>query len=127
MYFWPKLKNRFPQKLKQIGKVSYFSIHAWHLGYLLPCVMALMQGKSEKLYRILFDKIKEKARERDSLCDLNLIKDDDKRAVELLDYFTETWIEGNFEISEWNNPTTTQDRTNNKVEGFLSKLNRQLN
>jgi hypothetical protein len=42
--------------------------------------------------------------------------------TKFMDYFVNTYFEGNFSISMWNHYKTVGPRTNNNVEGYNSKL-----
>ena len=41
----------------------------------------------------------------------------------LCDYFSNTWLNGNFPLPSWNHYSTNGPRTNNHVEGWHNKLN----
>ena len=44
----------------------------------------------------------------------------------ILKYFENTWIKGDFLPEEWNQFDVLNDRTNNNVEGYNSKVNKKL-
>lgn len=51
---------------------------------------------------------------------------DTESATKLADYFTETWMEGQFPPSVWNHHGNDGPRTTNHLEGWHSKLNRAV-
>ncbi|KAK6183513.1 hypothetical protein SNE40_010983 [Patella caerulea] len=50
------------------------------------------------------------------------------RAVEMNDYVVETWVDygARFPLHLWNHHQTIGPRTNNNLEGFHSRLNKEL-
>lgn len=48
------------------------------------------------------------------------------RVDELIDYFTATWINGNFPPIHWNYFNQHQPRTNNHVEGWHSRMKKVI-
>ena len=44
------------------------------------------------------------------------------RVDELIEYFTDTWLNGNFQQSQWNYFNQHLPRTNNHVEGWHSRI-----
>ena len=48
---------------------------------------------------------------------------DNASYIPFINYFSKTWING-FPIKTWNHYTTTEDRTNNTLEGWHNRLNK---
>ena len=46
--------------------------------------------------------------------------------VELVDYFTCTWVSGQFQVRQWNYYKVDGPRTNNYVEGWHSRLKKAV-
>ncbi|XP_064466973.1 uncharacterized protein LOC135378057 [Ornithodoros turicata] len=45
----------------------------------------------------------------------------------LIDYFESTWMEGNFEVHQWNHNGNRGPRTNNHLEAWHRKINARVN
>ena len=49
-----------------------------------------------------------------------------KTAEQFLDYFTNTYFEGDFDVKSWNHFSTAGPRTYNNMEGYNAKLKKHV-